>query len=98
MRLPERGRRGHQRRTGPSLSAQIMTALQRALRDDKLDAAEHLLCALEQLADEAGEDGPGDCCRVTRDQGYLAVADMFVSKASLEEVGRLPSHRLRKEN
>lgn len=98
MRLPERGRPRHQQRIGPSLSAQIMTALQRALRDDKLDAAEHLLCALEQLADEAGEDEPGNCCRVTRDQGYSAVADMFVTKESLGEAGRLPSHRLRKEN
>lgn len=75
-----------------------MMVLQRAQRDDKVDAAEHLLCALEQLADEPSADEPGDCCRVARDQAYSAAADMFVTRESLKEAGRLSSHQLRKEN
>lgn len=33
-----------------------------------------------------------------RTGGILAVANMFLTRESLEEVSRLPGHRLRKEN
>lgn len=68
-------RKWRRRLAATTLGNDIVNVLRRALREEAFGAAEHLLCALENLAQEADDDSDEqDHRRRERDTGYLEVA------------------------
>lgn len=76
-----------------SLELKLLALLKQACSERKFDAADHLLCALECLAEEA-DTHPHDepSCL---DEGYLIIAEEFRPEPSTESCGRHGPHKKR---
>ena len=76
-----------------SLETMLLAALRQACSEREFEAADHLLCALECLAEEA--DARPDSEPFCLDEGYLIIAEEFRPEPSTKPCGRHEPHKKR---
>ena len=65
------------RQCNPPLDRAILAAFASALETGRLDAAEHLLCALECLGNEEGESGAAEIQQFDADEFPVGIGGMI---------------------
>ena len=75
------------------LETMLLAALRQACSEREFKAADHLLCALECLTEEADALPHGEPSDL--DEGYLIIAEEFRPEPSAKPCGRPVSHRKR---